>query len=62
MLSLIFIVNNHYEAVGLIIAAKSILRFRDTDTAKTEYLLIGSFLSLLIAVILGAGYDFIRCT
>ena len=59
ILSLIFIINNNYEAVGLIIAAKSILRFRDTDTAKTEYLLIGSLLSVLIAVILGMGYGFI---
>jgi hypothetical protein len=53
-------VNNHYEAVGFIIAAKSILRFRDTDTAKTEYLLIGSLLSFLIAVALGTGYGFIE--
>jgi len=60
ILSLIFIVNNHYEAVGFIIAAKSILRFRDTDTAKTEYLLIGSLLSFLIVVALGTGYGFIK--
>ena len=60
ILSLIFIVNNNYEAVGFIIAAKSILRFRDTDTAKTEYLLIGSLLSFLIATALGAGYGFIK--
>ena len=60
ILSLIFIVNNHYEAVGFIIAAKSILRFRDTDTAKTEYLLIGSLLSFLIAVALGTSYGFIK--
>ena len=60
ILSLIFIVSNHYEAVGFIIAAKSILRFRDTDAAKTEYLLIGSLLSFLIAVALGTGYGFVR--
>jgi hypothetical protein len=44
---------NQFAAVGFIIAAKSILRFRDTDTAKTEYLLIGSLLSFGIAILLG---------
>jgi len=60
ILSLIFIINNNYEAVGFIIAAKTILRFRDTDTAKTEYLLIGSLLSFLIVVAIGTGYGFIK--
>jgi len=56
ILFLIFIVNNHYDAAGFLIAAKSILRFKETETAKTEYLLIGSLLSFLIAVLLGIGY------
>jgi hypothetical protein len=53
VLSFILIIFNQFAAVGFIIAAKSILRFRDTDTAKTEYLLIGSLLSFGIAIILG---------
>ena len=42
-----------YEAVGFIIAAKSVLRFKDTDTAKTEYVLAGTLLSFGIATLLG---------
>ena len=44
------------SAVGFILAAKSILRFRDIETAKTEYLLIGTLLSFGIAVALGKIY------
>jgi len=57
ILFLIFIVTNHYDAAGFLIAAKSILRFKETETAQTEYLLIGSLLSFLIAVVLGIGYN-----
>ena len=42
-----------YEAIGLLVAAKSILRFKDTDTAKTEYVLAGTFLSFAIAILCG---------
>ena len=42
-----------YEAVGFIIAAKSVLRFKDTDTAKTEYVLAGTLLSFGIATFAG---------
>ncbi|MDR2690874.1 MAG: DUF3307 domain-containing protein [Dysgonamonadaceae bacterium] len=55
-LSFILITFDHFSIVGFIIAAKSILRFRDTDTAKTEYLLIGSLLSFGIAILLGIIY------
>jgi hypothetical protein len=44
---------NQYEAIGFIVAAKSLLRFKDTDTAKTEYVLAGTFLSFGIAIICG---------
>lgn len=56
LLSFILIVFDHFSIVGFIIAAKSILRFRDSDTAKTEYLLIGSLLSFGIALLLGIIY------
>lgn len=56
ILSFILIVFNQFAAVGFLIAAKSILRFRDTQTAKTEYLLIGSLLSFGMAIILGITY------
>lgn len=52
-LTIIFVIIGQYEAVGFIIAAKSILRFKDTDTAKTEYVLAGTFLSFGIALLCG---------
>ena len=54
-LSFILILFGQYEAVGFIIAAKTILRFRDEKNAeaKTEYLLIGSLMSFGIAILLG---------
>jgi hypothetical protein len=49
----VLILFDQFAAIGFIIAAKSVLRFRDTDTAKTEYLLIGSLLSFGIAIFFG---------
>ena len=42
ILTLVFVLIGQYEAVGFIIAAKSLLRFKDTDTAKTESVLAGT--------------------
>ena len=53
ILTLVFVLIGQYEAVGFIIAAKSLLRFKDTDTAKTEYVLAGTLLSFGIATLLG---------
>ena len=53
ILTIIFVLIGHYEAIGFIVAAKSILRFKDTDTAKTEYVLAGTFLSFGIAILCG---------
>ena len=53
ILTIIFVIIGRYEAIGFIIAAKSILRFKDTDTAKTEYVLAGTFLSNGIALLSG---------
>lgn len=53
ILTLTFVLIGQYEAVGFIIAAKSLLRFKDTDTAKTEYVLAGTLLSFGIATLLG---------
>lgn len=52
-LVLTFIILNQYEAVGFLIAAKSILRFKDDNTIKTEYVLIGTMLSFGIAIASG---------
>ena len=52
-LIILFVCMQHYEALGLLIAAKSIIRFSDKDTTKTEYVLAGTLLSIFIAVLSG---------
>jgi hypothetical protein len=52
-LVLTFILLNQYAAVGFLIAAKSILRFKPDETLKTEYVLIGTMLSFGIAIAIG---------
>jgi hypothetical protein len=53
VLTLTLLLMMQYEAVGFIIAAKSILRYEGVKTSKTEYVLIGSLLSFGIAIITG---------
>lgn len=52
-LILVFVCLQRYEALGLLIAAKSIIRFTEKQTAKTEYVLAGTLLSIFIAVMTG---------
>lgn len=58
-----FLVLNQWEAIGLLIAAKSIFRFSDLSRAKdrklTEYVLLGTLLSFGIAFLIGIGYTFL---
>lgn len=58
ILTLTFIIVSQYSAVGFLIAAKSILRYRNDETLKTEYVLIGTMLSFGIAVIAGIIINF----
>ncbi|WP_207533162.1 DUF3307 domain-containing protein [Desertivirga arenae] len=55
LLTFLFITTGHYEAVGFLIAAKSIFRFGDlkegNDLKFTEYILIGTLLSFGIAIV-----------
>lgn len=53
LLTVAFVLIGQYDAIGFIIAAKSILRFKETDTAKTEYVLAGTFLSFGFAIACG---------
>lgn len=52
-----FVITGHYEAIGFLLAAKSIFRFGDLKEAKdrklTEYVLIGTLLSFGIAFLIG---------
>lgn len=59
ILTFVFVLIGQYEAVGFIIAAKSLLRFRDNDTAKTEYVLAGTLLSFGIAVLCGLAVKYV---
>ncbi len=57
-----FIITNHFEAIGFLLAAKSIFRFGDLKEAKdrklTEYVLIGTLLSFGIAILVGLLVEF----
>jgi len=52
-----FIVTGHFEAIGFLLAAKSIFRFGDLTQSKdrklTEYVLIGTLLSFGMAIATG---------
>lgn len=58
-----FIITNHWEGVGFLIAAKSVFRFGDLSKAKdrklTEYILIGTLLSFGLAIAIGIGYEYV---
>jgi hypothetical protein len=54
---LLLVLKNQYEAIGLLIAAKSIIRFSKNDSdrpeQKTEYLVIGTLISVGVAIVTG---------
>ncbi|PTM06501.1 MAG: DUF3307 domain-containing protein [Bacteroidetes bacterium] len=57
LLVFVFIISNHWEAVGFLITAKSVFRFGDLKESKhrklTEYILIGTLISFGIAIAVG---------
>lgn len=57
-----FIITGHFEAIGFLLATKSIFRFGDLKEAKdrklTEYVLIGTLLSFGIALLIGLLVQF----
>lgn len=55
LLALALILSGEYGAVGLIIAAKSVLRFNDAQ--KAEYVLVGTLLSFGLAAFLGISIN-----
>ena len=48
-----FVLLHEYSPIGLLIAAKSILRFKDTEVKQTEYVLIGTLMSYGLALLIG---------
>jgi hypothetical protein len=57
ILILTFVIFNHYEAIGFLIAAKSIFRVNGikekNDRKEVEYILIGTLLSFAMAIVTG---------
>jgi hypothetical protein len=55
-----FVITNHWEGIGFLLAAKSVFRFGDLTSSKdrklTEYILIGTLLSFGFAIFLGVLY------
>ncbi|NNE16725.1 MAG: DUF3307 domain-containing protein [Saprospiraceae bacterium] len=58
-----FVITNNIQAVGFLLAAKSVFRFGDLKESKdrklTEYILIGTLLSFGIAIIVGLFYAYL---
>ena len=59
---LVFILLGRWEAIGLLITAKSVFRFNDLKESNnrklTEYILIGTLLSFGMAIITGIIYSY----
>lgn len=55
LIILVFVLLNQFAALGLLVAAKGIIRFseKDRQEIKTEYLVIGTLLSIGIAMLTG---------
>ncbi|GGF71532.1 DUF3307 domain-containing protein [Wenyingzhuangia marina] len=58
-----FVVLNQWQAIGFLLAAKSVFRFGDLTKAKdrklTEYILVGTLLSFGIAIVIGLTYQYL---
>ncbi len=59
VLILTFVLVQHFEAIGFLITAKSIIRFNDlkqsTQKKEAEYVLIGTLMSFSACILLGLG-------
>lgn len=59
----VFVLLNQYQAIGFLIAAKSIFRFSDLSKAKdrklTEYILVGTLLSIILAIFVAFAYQYV---
>ena len=58
-MTLALVLSGQYAAVGLIIAAKSILRFNNQQ--KNEYILVGTLLSFGFAILIGVLINHFKC-
>jgi hypothetical protein len=62
ILILIFILAGQFQAIGFLVAAKSIFRFSEIkkdDNPKAEYFLLGTLVSFLVALVVGIGIRYL---
>lgn len=63
LLVFVFIITDHWEAVGFLITAKSVFRFGDLKESKdrklTEYILIGTLLSFGFAILTSLAFQYL---
>lgn len=63
LLVLGFVILGQYQAIGFLIAAKSIFRFNgiteNKDRMEAEYIMIGTFLSFALAIVMGLILKFL---
>ena len=63
ILILTFVINQQFAAIGFMLAAKSVFRFGDLkeskDHKKTEYIIIGSFLSFMLSILTGIVLNYV---
>ena len=58
ILIVIFVLTGQLQAIGFLVAAKSIFRFSDTQkdgNLKAEYFLLGTLVSFTLAIVVGVG-------
>ena len=58
VLVLTFVFINQYAAIGFLITAKSIFRFREDSPYLVEYYLLGTFLSMTFVILVGLAAMF----
>ena len=60
LIVLVLVLHGQYDAIALLIAAKGIIRFNEKDRPeiKTEYLVIGTLLSIGIALAVGVAVGY----
>lgn len=59
VLCLLLILSGEFAVIGFLLAAKSLLRFREAQAQKAEYVLIGTLLSFAIAIIAGIFVEYV---
>ena len=65
ILIVIFVTTAQFQAIGFLVAAKSIFRFNDTreeGTLKAEYFLLGTMISFTLAIITGLAVRWLVST